>query len=99
MGGCPTDLVPQETLRLCPDRYTYLRSLTSEIAQYNRFYRLAQGNLLSQITLGFGSPQQFTANGLFLKLQGPVGSTYEIDASSDLIHWLSITSILLPRRL
>ncbi len=60
----------------------------------HRFYRLAQGNLLSQITLGFGSPQPFTANGLSLKLQGPVGTTYEIDASSDLIHWLSITSIL-----
>jgi hypothetical protein len=58
----------------------------------HRFYRLAQGNLLSSITLGFGSARPLTTNGLYLMLQGSVGPNYEIDASSNLINWAPITN-------
>jgi hypothetical protein len=46
----------------------------------HRYYRLAQGNQISSITLGFGSAQPLTTN--------------EIQSSTDLLNWLSITSIL-----
>jgi hypothetical protein len=42
-------------------------------------------------TLGLGSPI-WSANGLDLILQGPIGSNYEIDASTDLFTWLPSTN-------
>ena len=41
--------------------------------------------------LGFGSPRWATGS-LDLMLVGPVGSNYEIDASTDLFNWLRVTS-------
>jgi hypothetical protein len=61
---------------------------------YNhRYYRLAQGTLLSPITLGFGSAQPLTSNGLSLMLQATMGPTYDIEASTDLSNWLAVTNI------
>ena len=62
-----------------------------------RFYRLAQGALsipASPVVLGFGLPQPWTTNGLSLILQGPMGSNYMIQASTDLLIWLPITNFL-----
>jgi hypothetical protein len=62
-----------------------------------RFYRIAQGTLLvsvSPVVLGFGLPQPWTANGLALVLQGPVGSKYVIQASTNLLNWIPITNFV-----
>jgi hypothetical protein len=42
---------------------------------------------LAPVTLGFSSMPIFTTSGLNLTLQGPVGSNYLIEASSDLVNW------------
>jgi hypothetical protein len=61
----------------------------------------ASGNLslvanfaLNVPTLGFASPPLYAGN-LGLMLQGPVGSNYEIDASTDLFIWLPSTNFVL----
>ena len=36
------------------------------------------------------------ANGVDLILQGPTGSNYEIDASTDLFDWSPVTNFILP---
>jgi len=62
-----------------------------------RFYRLVQGTLsipVSPIVLGFGLPPLWTTNGLSLMLQGPVGSNYVIQASTNLFTWLPITNFM-----
>ena len=41
--------------------------------------------------LGFGSPL-WSTNGFSLMLQGPLGSNYEIDGSTDFFHWLPFTN-------
>jgi hypothetical protein len=58
-----------------------------------RFYRLVQGTVLAPFTLGFGSAHPWTANGLQLMLQGTIGPTYGIQASSNLLQWQTITNI------
>ncbi len=57
-----------------------------------RFYRIAQFGTSPTISLGFGLAQPWTANGLSLMLQGPVGSNYIIQASTDLMSWQPITN-------
>jgi hypothetical protein len=57
----------------------------------HRFYRLANGNLLSPITLGFSSPA-LTSNGVALTLQGSIGPNYLIQSSTDLFEWLPVTN-------
>jgi hypothetical protein len=62
-----------------------------------RFYRVAQGSLVipsEPIVLGFGSPVPLGTNGLSLMLQGPVGSNYTVEASTNLFHWLPITNFV-----
>jgi len=83
--------------------FTCTNSLMNVVDQqaknYNRrFYRLAQGTLLvpvSPVVLGFGSSQPWSANGLSLMLQGPIGSNYQIQASTDLLEWLPITNFVI----
>ena len=63
----------------------------------HRFYRVAHGTLaipVSPLVLGFKSPYPWTTNGLALMLQGPVGSNYVIQASTNLLTWLSITNFV-----
>jgi hypothetical protein len=44
--------------------------------------------------LGFGSVPPLTANGFNLMLQGPIGSNYVIQASTNLVNWQTVTSFL-----
>jgi uncharacterized repeat protein (TIGR03803 family) len=63
----------------------------------HRFYRVAQGTLLipaSPVVVGFGLPHPWTTNGLALMLQGPVGSNYMVQASTNLLTWLPITNFV-----
>jgi hypothetical protein len=79
----------------CTNLPTYVVDATAKNYK-QRFYRVAQGNLIPSgpIVLGFGLPQPWTTNGLSLILQGPMGSNYLIQASTDLLIWLPITNFL-----
>ena len=57
-----------------------------------RFYRVAQGTLLGPIMLGFGSTHPWSTNGFNLTLQGPVGSNYIIQVSTNLVNWQPVTN-------
>jgi hypothetical protein len=59
-----------------------------------RFYRIAEGTLVIPITLGYNTTQPLSANGFLLNVQGPVGSDYVIQVSSDLINWQPLTSFV-----
>jgi len=65
---------------------------TNAMQYTSRFYRVAQFGASSSIWLGFGLAHPWTTNGLSLMLQGPVGSNYIIQASTDLINWQAITN-------
>jgi len=43
-------------------------------------------------TLGLGSAQPLTTNGLSLMLHGYIGSNYVIEASTDLLNWVPVTN-------
>ena len=59
-----------------------------------RFYRLVQGTVLAPITVGIGSAQPWTSNGLSLMLQGTMGQSYVIQASTNLVNWQTIASLV-----
>lgn len=59
-----------------------------------RFYRIAQGTIMIPITLGFNTAQPLSANGFLLNVQGPPGSNYVIQVSSDLINWQPLTNFV-----
>ncbi|MGA2556269.1 MAG: LamG-like jellyroll fold domain-containing protein, partial [Verrucomicrobiota bacterium] len=59
-----------------------------------RFYRLVQGTVLAPITIGFGSAQPWTTHGLSLMLQGTMGQSYVIQASTNLVNWQPITNFV-----
>jgi hypothetical protein len=65
---------------------------TNAMQYASRFYRVAQFGTSPSISLGFGLTQPWTSNGLSLMLQGPVGSNYIIQASTDLMSWQPITN-------
>ena len=65
---------------------------TNAMHYTHRFYRIAQFGVSPSISLGFGLVNPWTTNGLSLMLQGPVGSNYIIQASTDLINWQPITN-------
>jgi hypothetical protein len=44
--------------------------------------------------LGFGSSAPLNSNGFSLMVQGPVGSNYVVQASTDLVNWQTITNFL-----
>jgi len=67
---------------------------TNAMQYTSRFYRVAQFGVSPSISLGFDLAQPWTTNGLSLMLQGPVGSNYIIQASTDLINWLAITNFV-----
>jgi len=48
-------------------------------------------NFVPNVLLGFDSPP-WSTNGLDLILQGPIGSNYEVDLSTDLFNWQSFTN-------
>jgi subtilase family serine protease len=58
----------------------------------HRFYRIAPLTGSPALRLDFVSPS-WTADGPLLKLDGPVGMTYRIEASPDLVDWQPITSV------
>jgi hypothetical protein len=59
-----------------------------------RFYRIAQGTFVIPITLGYNTAQPLSANGFLLNVQGPVGSNYVIQVSTNLINWQPLTNFV-----
>ena len=57
-----------------------------------RFYRIAPMTNSPMLQLDIGTPRVWTSNGLLLKLDGPVGALYQIEASTDLVAWQKVTS-------
>jgi len=57
-----------------------------------RFYRVAPVSEPAALRLDF-APRDWAGDGLWLKLDGPVGANYRIEASSDLAAWTSITNL------
>jgi hypothetical protein len=58
-----------------------------------RFYRVAQGTLPVTLKLALNSPVTPT-NGLGFNLQAPLGFSYVIQASTDLINWQPFTNFI-----
>jgi hypothetical protein len=50
--------------------------------------------LVIPITLGFNTAQPLSADGFLLTVQGPRGSNYVIQVSSDLINWQPLTNFV-----
>ena len=62
-------------------------------ANYSRrFYRIGPASLTPAMRLGFNSGQLTGGNGLNLLLYSLPGFNYEIDASTNLVTWTSITN-------
>jgi hypothetical protein len=57
-----------------------------------RFYRVAPVTEPADLRLDF-APAAWAGDGLWLKLDGPVGANYRIEASSDLGAWTSMTNL------
>jgi hypothetical protein len=60
-----------------------------------RFYRLAQGTLPVMVTLNLNTPAAWTANGLGLNLEGPLGFSHIVQVSTDLLNWQPLTNFVL----
>jgi len=59
-----------------------------------RFYRLAQGKLPVMLKLALNSPAAITTNGLGFTIQAPLGFSYEIQTSTNLINWQLFTNFI-----
>jgi hypothetical protein len=59
-----------------------------------RFYRLVQGTLPIMVKLNLNTPTAWTANGLGLNLEAPLGFNYTIQASTNLLDWQPITNFV-----
>jgi hypothetical protein len=59
-----------------------------------RFYRIAQGTLPVLVKLRLGTPAFTTTNGLRLNLEGPLGFSYTIQASTNLLNWQPLTNFV-----
>jgi hypothetical protein len=57
-----------------------------------RFYRIGPASLTPAMKLGLNSGQLFGGNGLNLLLYSLPGFQYEIEASTNLVNWISITN-------
>jgi hypothetical protein len=60
-----------------------------------RFYRLAQGTLPVMVKLNLNTPAAWTANGLGLNLEGPLGFSHIVQVSTDLLNWQPLTNFVL----
>jgi hypothetical protein len=77
----------------CTNSPMYLMD-TNAMRYACRYYRVAQLGATPAFSLGFGCAQPWTTNGLSLMLQGPLGSNYIIQASTDLVNWQAITNFV-----
>jgi hypothetical protein len=59
-----------------------------------RFYRIAQGTLPVMLRLGLNAPSAFSTNGLGFNFQAPLGFSYVIQASTDLVNWQPFTNFI-----
>ena len=59
-----------------------------------RFYRIAQGTLPVMLKLGLNAPSAFSTNGLGFNFQAPLGFSYVIQASTDLVNWQPFTNFI-----
>ena len=59
-----------------------------------RFYRIAQGTLPVTLKLALNSPSVITTNGLGFNVQAPLGFSYEIQTSTNLINWQLFTNFI-----
>jgi hypothetical protein len=57
-----------------------------------RFYRIAQGTLPVTLKMTLNSPVAVTTNGLGFNVQAPLGFSYVIQASTNLIDWQPFTN-------
>jgi subtilase family serine protease len=65
-----------------------------EAANYAwRFYRVAPLINSPALRLDIGSTRPWTSNGLLLKLDGPIGRNYQIQASTDLVGWQQVVNL------
>ena len=60
-----------------------------------RFYRVAQGTLPVMVKLNLNMPIAWTANGLGLNLEGPLGFSHTVQVSTDLLNWQPLTNFVL----
>ena len=57
-----------------------------------RFYRIAQGTLPGAMKMAMNIPSALTTNGLGFNVQAPLGFSYVIQTSTNLIHWQNFTN-------
>jgi hypothetical protein len=59
-----------------------------------RFYRIAQGTIPVTLKLGLNAPSPFSTNGLGFNFQAPLGFSYVIQSSTDLVSWQPFTNFI-----
>ncbi|SPE53115.1 hypothetical protein SBV1_1640001 [Verrucomicrobia bacterium] len=75
----------------CTNVPTYVVDSTAKNYR-RRFYRLLEGSF--PFTLGFGSAHPLSRQGLYLMLEGRSGTSYTIQASTNLMNWQVITNLV-----
>jgi hypothetical protein len=76
----------------CTGSPTYVVDLEAKNFS-RRFYRVAPFTGSPPLRLDFASPAWRVTSGLALKLDGPLGKNYRIDASTNLLNWVPITNL------
>ncbi len=59
-----------------------------------RFYLIGPLTTVPQPRLGFGSGQPLSSNGLDLTLEGFAGVSYQIEGSTNLLDWVTVTNFI-----
>lgn len=59
-----------------------------------RFYRVAVGTLPIALRLNLAMPASWKTNGPILNLEGPLGFSYTIQDSTDLLNWQPLTNFV-----
>jgi hypothetical protein len=78
---------------ICTNAPTYV--VDPEAMNFTRrFYRVAPYTTVPPLRLDLGSVHPWTTTGLALKLDGPLGENCWIEASTNLVNWLEVTSFL-----
>ena len=76
---------------VCAEGPTALYDLEGGNCQ-QRFYRVAPLTEAPQLQLAFG-PKWWSSTMISLKLDGPLGGSYRIESSPDLLNWTTLTNL------